>query len=231
MSSSGVLRPRPPIPRRTPGTSRGLLAGLCVVLAAVAAGDLFSLYIGARLRADVETDGGFAFVSEDRLDQADHLFLVYDQIHVFGLAACAAVFITWFHRMRRNAGSLAPDRFGRGPGWAIGAWFVPVAGLWMPYRIAVDMWSAGARATPAAGPAGVSFWPVNLWWGSFTGSVLLGWYANTGYRRAEDLDPLLDAVNLGMAAAALNIVAAASAAHFAFRLTHVLNLATAGGSR
>ncbi|MER5777481.1 DUF4328 domain-containing protein [Streptomyces sp. NPDC002039] len=204
---------------------------MCFLLAAVAAGDLFSLYIGARLHADVETDGGFAFVSEDRLDRADHLFLVYDQIHVVGLAACAAVLITWFHRMRRNAGSLAPDQFGKGPGWAIGAWFVPVAFLWMPYRIAVDMWSAGTRAKPSAGPTGVSFWPVNLWWGSFTGSVLLGWCANLGYRRAEDLDSLLDAVNLGMAAAALNIVAAASAAYFAVRLTRLLNPATGGGSR
>ncbi|MCY0956760.1 DUF4328 domain-containing protein [Streptomyces sp. H27-H5] len=205
--------------------------GVCVLLAVVAAGDLFSLFVGARLHADVEGDGGFAFVSQDRLDQADRLFLVYDQIHVVGLAACAAAFITWFHRMRRNAGALAPDQFGKGPGWAIGAWFVPVAGFWMPYRIAVDMWSAGTRATPSAGPAGTSFWPVNLWWGSFAGSILLGWYANLSHQRAEELDALLTSVNLGMAAAVLNIVAAAAAAFFAVRLTRMLNQATGGSSR
>ncbi|MFD3675366.1 DUF4328 domain-containing protein [Streptomyces sp. NPDC058613] len=151
---------------------------MCVLLAAVALGDLFSLYAGGRLRADVATDGGFSFVSQDRLDQAHHLFQVYDQMHTIGLLACAALFITWFHRMRRNAGALVPDRFGMGPGWAIGAWFVPGGFLWMPYRIAVGMWSAGTRAAPSADPARVSVWPVNLWWGSFVGSVQLGQYAS-----------------------------------------------------
>ncbi|MEU9798939.1 DUF4328 domain-containing protein [Streptomyces sp. NPDC051000] len=231
MSTSGVLRPRPPIAVRAPGTSRGLLVGVCVLLAVVAVTDLFSLSIDARLRSDVQGDGGFAYVSQDRLDEAHHLFLVHDQIHVAALVACAAAFITWFHRMRRNAGALAPDQFGKGPGWAIGAWFVPVACLWMPYRIAVDVWSAGARVKPSTAADRASFWPVNLWWGSFIGSVLLARYANLRYQRAEELDQLLDAVNLATAAAALNIAAAAAAAYFAVRLTRMLNEAAGAGSR
>ncbi|MFD3756310.1 DUF4328 domain-containing protein [Streptomyces sp. NPDC058622] len=83
-------------------------------------------------------------------------------------------------RRRTRAG---PVRYGAGLGWAglgwaIGAWFVPGGFLWMPYRIAVGMWSAGTRAAPSADPARVSVWPVNLWWGSFVGSVQLGQYAS-----------------------------------------------------
>jgi Domain of unknown function (DUF4328) len=45
-------------------------------------------------------------------------------------------------RMTRPWGG--PARSGRlSPGWAIGAWFVPVINFWFPFRIMVDIWRAG----------------------------------------------------------------------------------------
>ncbi|MFB6810966.1 DUF4328 domain-containing protein [Streptomyces sp. NPDC056387] len=219
MSASGVLRPRPPFPGRAAGRKDALLTGVCAALAAVAAGDAFSVYVGIRARAGVDGGEGFAFASQDHLNETDRLFQVSDQIHAITLLACAAVFITWFHRARRTAGAQAPGRFGKGPGWGIGAWFIPFACLWLPYRMAVDMWSEGLRQSPADAGGSGSFWPVNLWWGSFVGSSLLQQYATLNYRSAADLDAFLDAVTLGMTADALHIAAAAAAAHFAIRLT------------
>ncbi|MFE2143537.1 DUF4328 domain-containing protein [Streptomyces sp. NPDC059456] len=221
MSASGVLRPRPPLPGRTAGPRDALLTGVCAALAAVAAGDLFSLYVGIRTRAGVDGGEGFAYASQEHLNETDRLFQVSDQVHAIALLACAALFITWFHRARRTAGAQAPGRFGKGPGWGIGAWFIPFACLWLPYRIAVDMWAEGLRQSPAGARGSGSFWPVNLWWGSFVGSTLLQQYATLNYRSAADLDALLDAVTLGMTADALNIAAAAAAAHFAIRLTRM----------
>ncbi|WP_329316123.1 DUF4328 domain-containing protein [Streptomyces sp. NBC_01278] len=195
--------------------------GVWALLAAVAASDVFAVYVGIRTRAGVDGGEGFAFASEEHLSEIDRLFQVSDQLHAVALLACAAVFITWFHRARRAAGAQAPGRFGKGPGWSIGAWFLPFACLWLPYRIAVDMWSEGLRQSPAGAGGNGSFLPVNLWWGSFVGSVLLQQYATLRYRSAADLDALLDAVTLGMTADALNIAAAAAAAHFAIRLTHM----------
>ncbi|MFF3015682.1 DUF4328 domain-containing protein [Streptomyces sp. NPDC057939] len=219
MSRFQEVRPRPPLPTPARGTGRALLMGVCALLTASVAADLFSLYAGIRMHSEVLGDGGFLFVPEDRLATAEKLFSISDQFRALTMAACAAVFITWFHRMRRNAGALAPDRFRGGPGWAIGAWFVPFACFWMPYRIAVDMWTVGLRTAPAGRSA---FWPVNLWWGSFAGSVLLSAYGGMRYGRAEDLGALLDAVNVGIAADVLNVVAAGAAVHFAVRLSRSL---------
>ncbi|MFD9516109.1 DUF4328 domain-containing protein [Streptomyces sp. NPDC059979] len=215
-SRSGVLRPRPPLSAPASGPGRGLLAGVCALLSAAAAGDLFSLYAGVRAHSAVDGDGEFAFVSEDRWAALDMLFVRVNQVQVLAFVACAAVFITWFHQVRRRAGALEPAGFRSGPGWAVGAWFVPVACFWLPYRIAVQAWTAGLRGAKGA------FWPVNLWWASFACSVMLGQYASLRYRRAEDLGAFVDAVTLGMVADALNIVAAGAAVYFAVRLTRML---------
>ncbi|MFJ2594846.1 DUF4328 domain-containing protein [Streptomyces erythrochromogenes] len=200
-----------------PGPGRALLGVLHGVLTAAAAGDALSLYAGFRAHSAVEGDGEFAYISEERWQAVDTLFVRVDQLQMMTLLACAAVFITWFHRVRQRAGALAPTAFRRGPGWAIGGWFVPVACFWLPYRIASEAWTVGLRG--AKGP----FWPLNLWWASFAGSLLLGRYASVRYRRAEDIGPFLDAVTLGMVADALSIVAAGAAVFFAARLTRMLD--------
>lgn len=218
MSASGALRSRPPLPGRAAGRRGVLLTTVCASLAAVAAGDVFAAYVGISARAGADAEEGFAFASQEHLSRIDRLFQMSDQLHAVALLACAAVFITWFHQAYRTACAQAPGRFGKGPGWGVGAWFIPFACLWLPYRIAVDMWSEGLRRAPAATRGNGSFLPVNLWWGSFVGSVLLQQYAALRYRSAADLDAYLDAVTLGVAGDVLNVGAAAAAAHFAVRL-------------
>jgi hypothetical protein len=51
------------------------------------------------------------------------------------------------------------------PGWAVGGWFVPVAGLVIPYLVVRDVRQASA---PAAQPV-----PVGWWWTSVLVTVLL----------------------------------------------------------
>ncbi|MFG3343470.1 DUF4328 domain-containing protein [Streptomyces sp. NPDC048018] len=194
---------------------------LCGLLVAVAACDLFTLYAGFRTHRAVQGEGGLLFARGDELDAADALFAMGDQVHALAFVACAAVFVTWFHRIRRAAGAVAPDGFSRGTGWAVGAWFVPVAFLWMPYRIAVEMWVACLRGSGRESGPGASLWPVNLWWGTFAGSLLFRWYSGFRHERADGLAEVLDAVNLGMAGDALNVVAAGAAGYFVIRLTRL----------
>ncbi|MEU0401637.1 DUF4328 domain-containing protein [Streptomyces sp. NPDC006197] len=192
-----------------------------MLLVAVAACDLFAVYAGFRTHFSVQGDGGFLFARQDELDAADALFRRVDRFYAPALTACAAVFVTWFHRMRRAAGALAPDGFTRGTGWAIGAWFVPMAFLWMPYRIAVEMWAACLQRTGRGATAGAAFWPVNLWWGTFAGSLLLRWYSGFRHKRADGLAEVLDTVTLGMVGDALNVVAAGAAGYFVVQLTRM----------
>ncbi|MFH8582467.1 DUF4328 domain-containing protein [Streptomyces zaomyceticus] len=192
-----------------------------MLLVAVAACDLFAVYAGFRTHFSVRGDDGLLFARQDELDAAEALFRRVDRFYAPALMACAALFVTWFHRMRRAVGALAPDGFSRGTGWAIGAWFVPVAFLWMPYRIAVEMWAACLQRPGRGATVSAVFWPVNLWWGTFAGSLLLRWYSGFHHKRADGLAEMLDAVTLGMVGDALNVVAAGAAGYFVVRLTRM----------
>ncbi|OKJ64286.1 hypothetical protein AMK29_19885 [Streptomyces sp. CB02261] len=198
-----------------------MLVAVCVLLVAVAVCDLFALYTGLLIHSAVRGSGGFVFAQQDELEAANALFRMVHRFHAPAFLACAVVFVTWFHRMRRAAGALAPDGFRRGTGWAIGAWFVPVAFLWMPYRIAVEMWAACLRGPGRGAGAGAAFWPVNLWWGTFAGSLLLRWCSGYLHDRAHGLAEMVDAVTLGMTGDALNVVAAGAAGYFVVRLTRM----------
>jgi Domain of unknown function (DUF4328) len=86
------------------------------------------------------------------------------------------VFIVWFYRARMNA-----DGHGwhqrRAPGWAIGAWFVPVIWFWFPYQIMADIWRAGLPASQRSRPA----WLPIGWWGCW----LLAWFTGFTYTRTS----------------------------------------------
>ncbi|MFJ8532016.1 DUF4328 domain-containing protein [Streptomyces sp. NPDC093591] len=224
MSASNELRPRPLLPAGAPASSVGLMAAAVGGLALVALCDLFSLFAGFRLRAVIDADGGFVTAAQQDFAAAASLYETAGRYQVIVYLPCAIVFVVWFFRMRRNTGLLAPDRFRNGPGWAVGAWLIPLVNLWLPYRIALDMWGA-ATLLPAAGePYRARTWPVNLWWGLFAFSLLFNRYAGATYKDAETSAEIKDAVTQYMAADLVHILAAAAAVHFVVRLTGMQRL-------
>ncbi|MGW2055858.1 DUF4328 domain-containing protein [Streptomyces sp. NPDC001840] len=229
MSASTDPRPRPPLPGAPTAASHGLLAVAVAGLALAALSDLFSLFTEVRLRSVIDGDGGFAMAPQQELDAAASLYDTAAWFQAVVYLPCAIVFIVWFFQMRRKTGPLAPDRFRRGPGWAIGAWLVPLANFWMPYRIAFDMWGA-ATSLPADGERyRARVWPVNLWWGLFVSSMLLNWYAGRNYAAARTLTEIEEGVVLYTGADVLHILAAAAAVHFAVQLTSMQRLKAVEG--
>ncbi|WP_346138412.1 DUF4328 domain-containing protein [Streptomyces coeruleofuscus] len=219
MSASRELRPRRMLPSGTPRSARGLLAAASAALAIIALSDLFAVFAGARIYLLIDEEQGFAAAPQQRLDAAYSLYETAGDLQGNVYLPCAALFVAWFFRTRRNTGLLAPDRFRKGPGWAIGGWLIPLANFWLPYRIAVDMWGA-ATPLPAGGePYRTSIWPVNLWWGLLVSSTLFDWYAASRYQSAEALTEIRAAVMQYMAADALHIAAVVAAVYFAARLT------------
>ncbi|MGP4086691.1 DUF4328 domain-containing protein [Streptomyces sp. KR55] len=212
-------RPYALLPGRIPRPSRWMLITVSALLAAVALSGVFAVYAGVRLYTLIKGDFGFATAPQAQLDAAYSQYETAGKIQVCAYAPCAVMFIVWFFRMRRSTGLLAPDRFRNGPGWAIGAWFIPIANLWMPYRIALDMWGA-ASPLPADGESfRAPMWPVNLWWGLFVFNTLLSRYAARHFDRADTLVELRDAVMQYMVSDALEIAAAGAAVYFVVRLT------------
>jgi hypothetical protein len=106
---------------------------------------------------------------KDRVDTVNGLFIAL--IIITGVA-----FIVWFRRAYRNLDALdAPRRYGIG--WAIGSWLVPIVSLFMPKRIADDIWAATDVATPGTAASGLprpKSGLISLWWGTWLVSTGLG---------------------------------------------------------
>lgn len=75
------------------------------------------------------------------------------------------LFLAWSYRAQRNLWVLNVRDVRYRPGWAFGAWFVPLANLVLPMRVVEDLWHGSRRLMNPfdRGPAG----PVTLvrrWW-------------------------------------------------------------------
>ncbi|MFJ4624004.1 DUF4328 domain-containing protein [Streptomyces sp. NPDC088812] len=219
MSASRASHPPPPLPGSPPVPSRGFLIATLTGLALVALCDLFSIFAGVRYRLTVDGDAGFVTAPQRDLDAAASLYETATRAQVMVFLPCAIVFVVWFFRMRRATGPLAPDRFRHGPGWAVGAWFVPLGNLWMPYRVAFDMWGAATLLPSGDESHRPRIWPLNLWWGLFVFSVLFNRFTGTEFEDARTLPEIQDGLVRYIASDALDILAAAAAAYFAVQLT------------
>ncbi|MET7716643.1 DUF4328 domain-containing protein [Streptomyces sp. NPDC005407] len=93
------------------------------------------------------------------------------------LLVTVVLWLIWFRRVRINAELFDPQAHRLGRGWALAAWFVPVAHLWVPKQVINDIWTASA--SPPA-PASYATQPqrpapsrsaLHAWWLSFAGSI------------------------------------------------------------
>jgi hypothetical protein len=108
------------------------------------------------------------------------------------------VFVIWLYRARVNAEDRGwPQR--RSPGWAIGAWFVPVVNLWYPFQIMADVWRAGlppqARENRAVLPG--------IWWGSWLAMPVVAGASHAGVVRIGPLTFYADVWTVGKIALGL----------------------------
>ncbi|MER6366697.1 DUF4328 domain-containing protein [Kitasatospora sp. NPDC001527] len=195
-----------------------VLLGLNAVLAAVV------------VAADVWEDvllGGLLDGSDDvRFDDLDSVISVTDTVNGLTVPlflATVVVFVIWFHRIRRNADLLLPGGHRHSTGWAIGAWFTPVVGLWFPWQLTADCWRASAPLDAEGRRRTPSETVVALWWATWIGSLLVGRIASSMTRQFDpvfsDLESLRDAIRFEAAGFALRLVAAVAAIMVVNRLT------------
>jgi hypothetical protein len=65
-------------------------------------------------------------------------------VNILVLITTGILFMFWFRRAYTNVHKLGIGWLRWKPGWAVGAWFVPVISLYVPYQIMRDIWSATA---------------------------------------------------------------------------------------
>lgn len=123
-------------------TAASILLGVMGVLAVVVA-------VMTQSFVDVARDYlvGSGTSQSDVQDAAGPVLAVVG-IYLVGFIATAAVFITWQYRHAVNARSLGGP-YGLGPGWSIGAWFIPCVNFVLP---AVCLWQASQASDPQLPP-------------------------------------------------------------------------------
>ncbi|MFJ5553311.1 DUF4328 domain-containing protein [Streptomyces sp. NPDC093225] len=209
---------------------RGLAIALAVLFALVVGTDLFAVFADWNLRSLMErvmADSGS--VSAAELNRGDTMNGVAGTLQSAATLVTGIVFIVWFHRVRTNAEVFAPGADKRKRGWAIGGWFVPIANLWIPYRIAVDTWGSSTPFEADGSYRRVPLTAVNFWWGVFVLSTLVGRYASRVYGHAETADALHSAATTMLFSDALDVVAAVLAVLFVRKLTAMQHAKAAQG--
>ncbi|KOU17731.1 hypothetical protein ADK52_31435 [Streptomyces sp. WM6372] len=185
---------------------RALALALTVLLGVCAATRLLLLAADA--------DGYLALDGARDADPSGRLFAVATSLSLLAMLPTAVVFVVWFHRVRVNAGVFAPELFRRGPGWAIGIWFIPFVGCtFLAYGIATSVWAASARKSPRAA-APVSAAPVTAWSVSFGAAMLASLVSSRMGAAAEAQAGLRAAALVAMASDLLFVVAAGFAVVF-----------------
>ncbi|MCP3820980.1 DUF4328 domain-containing protein [Streptomyces sp. A3M-1-3] len=216
--AAAASAPPPPAVSAHPARLRspvGLSYAVLALLGLVVAADLFAMFAAVSMHGAM----GDAQQTQGSVDRANDLSFMAANLQRWALLATATLFIIWFHRVRANADVFAPDGHTRGRGWAIGAWFIPIANLWIPRGIAVGIWRASAPEGPHLALSKVSHAVVNAWWTIWVVAILTGRLATTRYNKAVEPEQVRDAAELLIAANLADIAAAALAMLFVRTLT------------
>lgn len=199
----------------------GLARAVVVLLGIVIVTDLIAVVAGLMVRNGYTSTmfGDRPYVINDAQAYANVLYGVAGALQSLAMLATAVLFILWFQRVRLNAEVFDADEQRMKPGWAIGAWFVPIGNLWLPRRIAAGIWAASGRTDTEGSLRTVSQAPLNLWWTAWVIDLVFVRYTSRRYEQAETPQEIVDAAGLIIASDVLDIVAAVLAILFVRKLT------------
>ncbi|WP_327431161.1 DUF4328 domain-containing protein [Streptomyces sp. NBC_01236] len=228
-----TANPRPGSSSGTPAQLRspvGLGQATVVMLVVSAAAGLFALYsiLPSYDILSAVSDGAYQDTSGEKLDEADRLLNLAGHLQFILEIATAVVFICWFQRVRVNAEVFGPQDHRMRRAWVVWGWFVPVANLWIPRRIAADIWDASAPL-PTLSLGDGSRMPssphslLNSWWGLWAAAAVTDRLSSQSMRRADTPDELRSALGLMGVSEVLWITSAVLAVMFVRRLTRMQN--------
>lgn len=162
----------------TPGPGKlkspvGPARAAVVLFFAVVAADVLEMAADARMYFLAAGRPGGEFMDGSGVTRAADLQALTAALSVFLTLPLIVVFLVWFRRVRVNAEVFAPDAHRLSPGWAVGAWFVPLFSFWRPRRVALDTWTASAPLGPDGRRQDVPHGTVNAWWTAWVCAQLL----------------------------------------------------------
>jgi hypothetical protein len=236
-AAPALLRPTPPPPTQGTGVDPrpagigagtptwwrsldGLRTALVVLFACTAAASvavMFAVVNRLGVISDIEA-GQIGFDIVQRANDADDAVDLAAGLTLVLALATAVVLIIWQWRCAKNAELLGRDHPRFGPGWSIGAWFIPLANFVIPVLIFQDLWRASSPdARPGEWRKERGSGLIGLWWALFVVSAL-----TTRLIDGDEADTLADLKRQNevlVAAFAVSTIAAALAIAVVVQLT------------
>jgi hypothetical protein len=201
------------------------IAALTVLVAASVVSIAFDIHrvsVISHLVSDTSSGNATRFATDMAAARAsDDQTATIGIVEVVVLVIAAACFIGWFHSAYSNLLRLGATSTRYGPGWAIGAWFVPILNLWRPKQIANDIWRGSDPGRPGEQPSWSE--PVSpllwFWWGGWLLSYVLGRVSAQEWKNATNAHALRSATDLDIVAEWWSILAAGFAMTVVYMLT------------
>lgn len=166
---------------------RWLLIGLAVISAIIAAAKL-SHYRILQAIHDQNASALASFRPITRLLIASMAPLELAQAIV--LCVAVPLFAIWVHRLQANGFALGIVGMRYTPAWAVGWYFVPIANLWMPYRVMQEIWCA--NRDPADWQYDTAPRLLIVWWLLWLASIV---YVGISITYGTPRDELLTAIS------------------------------------
>lgn len=213
------------VPRSLDRLMIAAIAALTLLIAASVASILFDLNRLAVVRRIVSdtASANLARITSDiaAAHTSDNQTAIIGIVELCLLVIAAVCFIAWFHRAYTNLPRMGAGSLRHRPGWAIGAWFVPILNLWRPKQIANDIWRGSDPSRPGVQPS----WSeeisplLSLWWGAWLLSGLMGRLSTQDWNGAKTAHAIRAATRLDIADECLSIIAAGLAIIVVYKLS------------
>ncbi|NNF59033.1 MAG: DUF4328 domain-containing protein [Rhodothermaceae bacterium] len=154
-----------------------------------------------------------AFVSEARATANDTRELVVAVLTIAGLLANAVVFLRWKWAGYRLMPSLTGHPTEHKPGWAAGAYFVPILNLFRPYQIMREMAEESTSSSEALrlDTEDRTGSLIGVWWGAWVVSGIAERLIMRLTLSASTLDEFITLTQVNIGIVLLSAVAGVSA--------------------
>ena len=153
-------------------------------------------------KAGVYTSESLASAAADSNDKRQQILGVFQ--FVIDITTII-LFSVWIYRANFTARQLGAKGMTFTPGWAVGWFFIPFANLWKPYQAMKEIWRASKNPDAWQSEHRGAILP---WWWLFF--VLMGIFGNASLKaslKAKEINELLTATGLSMAADLISVPA------------------------
>ena len=154
------------------------------------------------------------FVSRADLDASDQRQGIIGGVYALSFIAAAIAFLRWIRRASENLAPLGVGGQRFSPGWAVGAWFVPIVWLFRPYQVMAEIWRGSRPEIDPENPDAWTDFPASrllgFWW---AGWLLSSWIGTLVIRSLWSGDSSVDdLIMAGQANIAADLISLAALA-------------------